>query len=271
MNDTSAQPASSPARTKASLFLNIVGVILLLAAAVLYWREIRMNKEKAAAANLVRLNATTPMIAMGLMLDSTGAAQNILIGCPIDTATNILAKLARAEATDFPRGMVEGDEYKIYLMFTNRTMAVMHAARLYDSPSNLYVRMQVPSAFDENKTPIAWSYTRPALVPGLGHLFKELANRHVPDLQKNAAQYQAGLTNLAARLAEAAGHNEASTNTSVEAWFNATNAPAAEPASEAAPATAAPADAAPEAAPPAETRLDARASSPATPPASAAE
>jgi len=193
------------------------------------------------------------MIAMGLMLDSTGAAQNILIGCPRDIATNIISKLAQAEATDFPGGTVEGDEYKIYLMFTNRTMAVMRAVRLYDSPSNLYVGMQIPAEFDENKTPVSWVYTRPALVPDLGSLFKDMADRHVPELQKNAAQYQAGLTNLATRLAEVSTAADAATNATVEAWFNGTNAPAAAaeapapaPAPEAAPET--PASAAPEAA-----------------------
>ena len=253
MNDTPVQPATRTSRGTASRLINLAGVILLIVAAALYWRDMQANKEKAAAAGMVRLNATTPMIAMGLMLDSTGAAQNILIGCPRDIATNIISKLAQAEATDFPGGTVEGDEYKIYLMFTNRTMAVMRAVRLYDSPSNLYVGMQIPAEFDENKTPISWVYTRPALVPDLGSLFKDMADRHVPELQKNAAQYQAGLTNLATRLAEVSTAADAATNATVEAWFNETNAPAAAPeppapapAPEAAPET--PASAAPEAA-----------------------
>ena len=227
MNDSTVQPATRPSRGTASRLINLAGVILLVVAAALYWRDMRTNKEKTAAAGMVRLNATTPMIAMGLMLDSTGAAQNILIGCPRDIATNIISKLAQAEATDFPGGTVEGDEYKIYLMFTNRTMAVMRAVRLYDSPSNLYVGMQIPAEFDENKTPVSWIYTRPALVPDLGSLFKDMADRHVPELQKNAAQYQAGLTNLATRLAEVSTAADAATNATVEAWFNETNAPAA--------------------------------------------
>ena len=230
MNDTPVQPATRTSRGTASRLINLAGVILLIVAAALYWRDMQVNKEKAAAAGMVRLNATTPMIAMGLMLDSTGAAQNILIGCPRDIATNIISKLAQAEATDFPSGTVEGDEYKIYLMFTNRTMAVMRAVRLYDSPSNLYVGMQIPAEFDENKTPISWIYTRPALVPDLGSLFKDMADRHVPELQKNAAQYQAGLTNLATRLAEVSTAADAATNATVEAWFSETNAPAAAPA-----------------------------------------
>jgi hypothetical protein len=229
MNDTPVQPATRASRGTASRLINLAGVILLIVAAALYWRDMQVNKEKAAAAGMVRLNATTPMIAMGLMLDSTGAAQNILIGCPRDIATNIISKLAQAEATDFPSGTVEGDEYKIYLMFTNRTMAVMRAVRLYDSPSNLYVGMQIPAEFDENKTPISWVYTRPAFVPDLGSLFKDMADRHVPELQKNAAQYQAGLTNLATRLAEVSTAADAATNATVEAWFNETNAPAAAP------------------------------------------
>ena len=245
MNDTPVQPATRTSRGTASRLINLAGVILLIVAAALYWRDMQVNKEKAAAAGMVRLNATTPMIAMGLMLDSTGAAQNILIGCPRDIATNIISKLAQAEATDFPGGTVEGDEYKIYLMFTNRTMAVMRAVRLYDSPSNLYVGMQIPAEFDENKTPVSWIYTRPALVPDLGSLFKDMADRHVPELQKNAAQYQAGFTNLAARLAEASAAAETASNTAVEAWFNATNAPAAEAAPEAEPSAAPAVEAAP--------------------------
>ena len=259
MNDTPVQPATCTSRGTASRLINLAGVILLIVAAALYWRDMQVNKEKAAAAGMVRLNATTPMIAMGLMLDSTGAAQNILIGCPRDIATNIISKLAQAEATDFPGGTVEGDEYKIYLMFTNRTMAVMRAVRLYDSPSNLYVGMQIPAEFDENKTPVSWIYTRPALVPDLGSLFKDMADRHVPELQKNAAQYQAGLTNLATRLAEVSTAADAATNATVEAWFNETNAPA--PA-------AAPAATASEAAPAA--RLDASPLRLATPPEAAA-
>ena len=245
MNDTPVQPATRTSRGTASRLINLAGVILLIVAAALYWRDMQVNKEKAAAAGMVRLNATTPMIAMGLMLDSTGAAQNILIGCPRDIATNIISKLAQAEATDFPSGTVEGDEYKIYLMFTNRTMAVMRAVRLYDSPSNLYVGMQIPAEFDENKTPVSWVYTRPALVPDLGNLFKDMADRHVPELQKNAAQYQAGLTNLATRLAEVSTAADAATNATVEAWFNETNAPAAAPEAPAPKAPASSLDASP--------------------------
>ena len=94
MNDSTPQPATRANRTAASRFINLAGILLLVVAAFLYWRDMQANKEKAAAANLVRLNAATPLIAMGLMLDSTGAAQNILIGCPRDIATNIVARLA---------------------------------------------------------------------------------------------------------------------------------------------------------------------------------
>ena len=97
MNDTPVQPATRTSRGTASRLINLAGVILLIVAAALYWRDMQVNKEKAAAAGMVRLNATTPMIAMGLMLDSTGAAQNILIGCPRDIATNIISKLAQVQ------------------------------------------------------------------------------------------------------------------------------------------------------------------------------
>ena len=248
MNDSTPQPATRANRTAASRFINLAGILLLVVAAFLYWRDMQANKEKAAAANLVRLNAATPLIAMGLMLDSTGAAQNILIGCPRDIATNIVARLAQAEPIDFPSGTVEGDEYKIFLMFTNRTMAVMRAVRLYDAPSNLYVGLQVPASFDADHKPVSWTHTRPALVPELGILFKEMADSHVPELQKHAAEYQMGLTNLAERLSAA---SEAGTNTSIEAWCNPTNAPEAEavaPETAAEPAPA-PVDPVPEATP----------------------
>ncbi|MGI5868053.1 MAG: hypothetical protein ACOX9C_01225 [Kiritimatiellia bacterium] len=223
MNASSTQPASRPGKKTASHVINFTGIVLLVAAAILYWRDMRVHREQAAAAELVRLNATTPMMAMCLMLDST--ASNILVGCSHDIATNIIMHLARAEPTDFPSGIVEGDEYKIYLMFTNRTTAVMRAVRLYDapfSPSNLYVGMEYPVKFDENKIPIAFSYTRPALVPELGGLFKALADKHVPTLQRDSAKHQAALAEYAARLAEAsaAARLDESTNAAAATWFD---------------------------------------------------
>lgn len=182
------------------LILKLFGGVLLVAAAFLYWREVKENKIQNEAANLIREKAAQPLIAMGLMLDSTGSAQNILIGCPVPIATNILYHLSKAEPTRFPKGIVEGDEYKIYLMYTNRTMAVLRAARLYDEPHALYVGLQVPSKFDENKTPIEWTYSAPAYVPDLGDLFKKMADTHVPTLQKNAALYHSNVSNINARL-----------------------------------------------------------------------
>ena len=53
MNDTPVQPATCTSRGTASRLINLAGVILLIVAAALYWRDMQVNKEKAAAAGMV--------------------------------------------------------------------------------------------------------------------------------------------------------------------------------------------------------------------------
>lgn len=210
--------------------LNLAGVLLLVAAAVLYWHDMKQNKEQANAAHIVRLCASTPLAAMGLMLDSTGTARNAYMLCPPDMATNIVAMLMKAEPTHFPSGLVEGDEYQIFMMFTNRTHALMRAVRLYDDPENLYVGIQQPVKFDADKKPIAWAYTAPAVVLNLGTLFEKIAEENVPKLRERAPKFDAAMTNIINKAIQDQKDAESGKQVEPEAgalheWMNVTNAP----------------------------------------------
>lgn len=170
--------------------LNIIGIILIFGAAWLYWRDIKRGREELKAANVVRMCAATPVSAMGLLLDSTGPASNAYMACSTDIATNIIANLLRAEPTAFPTGKVEGDEYQIFLLYTNRASAYLRAVRLYNDPSNLYVGVRQPVKFNEENKPVAWGYTPPAIVLGLGTLFNDLAEVNIPILRDQAPKLE---------------------------------------------------------------------------------
>ena len=213
-----------------SVILNLLGLILVVGAAVLYWRDIKMNKEQANAANVVRFCASSPMMAMGLMLDSTGSARNVFMGCPPPVVSNIVSMLMKAEPTSFPKGTVEGDEYQIFMMFTNRTQALMRAVRLYDDPENLYVGIRQPLEFDENKKPIAWGFSPPALVVGLGTVFQALASNNIPVLREQAPKLEAAMTNFTQQALAAGTNQPVKSDSPLNAWMNSTNAPAAPPA-----------------------------------------
>lgn len=170
--------------------LNIIGITLVFLAAWLYWHDIKSGREQIKAANIVRLYASTPITAMGLLLDSTGPASNAYMACSTDIATNIIANLLRAEPTAFPSGKVEGDEYQIFLLYTNRASAYIRAVRLDNDPSNLYVGVRQPLKFSEDNEPVSWGYTPPALILGLGTLFNDLAEINVPILRDQAPKVE---------------------------------------------------------------------------------
>lgn len=226
MND---KKSDSPVPTKSKMsvvLLNLAGTVLIIVAAFFYWRDIKNNKEQVKAANVVRLYASTPIMAMGLMLDSTGSASNAYMFCSADITTNILANLVKAEPTKFPRGLVEGDEYQIFMMYTNRTSALLRAVRLYNDPENLYVGVRQPISFDDNKSPTAWSYTPPALVVGLGTLFNALAETNVPLLRAGAPQIEAAMTNQVGIASPQTEIPAAMDSSSIGDWMNSTNTPA---------------------------------------------
>lgn len=222
--------SDTPVRPKSKWrigLLNLAGIVLIVGAALLYWRDIKQNKEHVKAANIVRLCASTPLMAMGLMLDSTGPASNAYMFCSADIASNIVDHLLKAEPTPFPRGLVEGDEYQIFMMYTNRTSTLIRAVRLYNDPENLYVGIRQPVKFNADNKPTAWSYTPPALVVGLGTLFYNLAETNVPLLRAQAPKIEAAITNGLTNAVPKTATPTDPADPSINEWMNATNSPAA--------------------------------------------
>ncbi len=172
---------------------HLAGLTLIILAALLYWRDIKRGRERIQAANIVRFCASTPITAMGLILDFDGPASNAYMYCTTDIATNIIAGLLKAEPTDFPSGTVEGDEYQIFLLYTNRASAYIRAVRLYNDPSNLYVGVRQPVKFNADNQPTAWAYTPPAVVMGMGTYFHKLAEANVPLLRAEAPKVEAAI------------------------------------------------------------------------------
>ncbi len=228
MNESNPDtPVRSNSKKRIGL-LNLAGIILIVGSAFLYWRDIKQNKEQVKAANIVRLCASNPIMAMGLMLDSTGPASNAYMFCSAEIATNIIANLMKAEPTPFPRGLVEGDEYQIFMMYTNRASAILRAVRLYNDPSNLYVGIRQPVKFNDKNIPTAWSYTPPALIVGLGALFNELAETNIPLLRAQAPRIEAAITNRLIQGAQNGVTSADPADTSISEWMSPTNAPAAD-------------------------------------------
>lgn len=239
MNDTTDQAEKTantppPVDKRRNWILNIAGIILLVIAAVLYARTLNKNKEQAKAAHTIRMFGSTPIMNLGLHLDLHGSASNqvLLVNDPA-IVSNITHQLTLAKPTDFPSSAVEGDEYLLTMVFTNHTVMVLRAARLYEDPDNLYVGARLPVEFDDGGKPVKWDFSRPALVIGLGKTFKELADERVPQMRANAPQFNIAMTNLIeqariqAETAKAAGETGAENPASdIEAFMNATNTPA---------------------------------------------
>ncbi len=229
MNEINSDTPVRPKSKRKFGLLDLAGIILIVAAACLYiWRDIKQNKEQVKAANIVRDFANNPIMAMGLMLDSTGPASNAYMFCSAEIATNIIANLMKAEPTPFPCGLVEGDEYQIFMMYTNRASAILRAVRLYNDPANLYVGVRQPVKFNDKNIPTAWSYTPPALIVGLGTLFYELAETNIPLLRAQAPRFEAAITNRLIQAAQKGTTPADPADTSVSEWMSPTNAPAAD-------------------------------------------
>ncbi len=196
-NKESANTANGGNKKLGGWALNILGIAILIAAAFMYRNDLKKNRLQAEAANLVRRCGASPIINMGVYLDLNGPASNqLFVLRDVNIVSNIMASMVNAEPTDFPGKTVEGDEYKLLMVLTNHTLTVMRAVRLYDDPDNLYMGLEHPVAFNENKQPVNWGYTPPALVIGLGKTFKALADEHVPQMREIAPQFNAAVTDF---------------------------------------------------------------------------
>lgn len=206
---------------KSSKWNYIVGIVLILGAVALYINDARTGKTQAASAAMVQKYASEPVFMMGLQLDSAGAASNAFWAAPGYVITNILAHLQTVQPASFPKGTVEGDEYMMYMLFTNKTHGLIRAARLYDEPDDLYVGVKVPVKVDDNNNVVQWDFMPPAKVEGLGKIFKDLADAHIDELRASAENFQPAFSNM---LESASKNPDGSID--FGAWLNATNTPA---------------------------------------------
>ncbi len=210
-------------------FLRALPFLLIAAAAVLYFREILGSRTRTAAVNEIRQQVSQPLVGVTVSYRPEGRDIPIRAMCPLGIATNLLAALAQAEPTKFPKGEVEGRELDLILLHTNKTTSVLEAALLEDDSEALYVRSKRAAATNEQGVVESWYLSSPVRVPDAGPIVARLLTQldgAVAKLPADADLIKAS-TNEAFRAAlEAALQPEADEAASTE------SAPAAIPAAQ---------------------------------------
>jgi len=193
-------------------FLRILPFLLIAGAAALYFREILNSRTRAAAVNEVRQQVTQPLVGVSVSYRPEGRAIPIRAMCPTDIATNLLAALANAEPTKFPKGEVEGQELDLILLHTNKTASVLEAALLESDPAAIYVRAKRAATTNDQGAVESWYVSPPVRVPEAGPM---------------VARLLAQLDDAVAKLPPDADLVKASTNQSFRASLEAALQPAA--------------------------------------------
>lgn len=159
--------------------------VLLIAAALLYTRDLIHSRRRVAAANDVRRAAQGPFSRVGISQSVDGRSMPLLVFIDVDSASNLLSKIRQAEPARFPQGTVEGTECQIQLVSTNGAIRQLRAARLNNSPNDLYVGLRYQCISQDPDATNRWTVGLPALVKGAG-----------PDLDKALAYISNAATNL---------------------------------------------------------------------------
>ncbi len=191
----------------------ILGIVLIIAAAALYVRDMKGSAVREAGAKMIRACAEDKDSVSGVFvfLDTKGEAQPFALLCPKDAGDAIINGLASAQPAKLPRTECEADEYIIMIAYTNNTQTIISSVRRHDSANDLFVCRRVPGEINSENKVTKWVYSPPALVPGLGETMNTLATNWIPKLRANARQYSSMITNMF-NSAAAAGTESASSN-----------------------------------------------------------
>jgi hypothetical protein len=127
-------------RVRRGSMLTWLSLLLLIIAAGLYVGDVRASRARAAAANEIRGLAAQALSAVAIGTRLPGREVPILAHCPAPLASNLVIAIANAQPAKFPRGVVEGLEFELHLIGTNRQSRVIEAAILDHVPESVFVR-----------------------------------------------------------------------------------------------------------------------------------
>ena len=192
----------------------LLGLGLIVLAAVLYVsnnRTARMRAKSAAAAAVIRDFAQDAMAAHTNALGRTPPVKTvavthtiegmdlppILYPCPDDIASNLIERLAGAEAMDTPRGAIDGDLFMLRILDTHDQVQQLRAIRPSSRPEDAFVGFFYREKEDSEEVLLS----PPTLVPGAGTILGQCLKTIVEGGEKIAANpnFPAAFSNLLER------------------------------------------------------------------------
>ena len=158
--------------------MRATGVLLLVAAAFLYYHDLREGMRRAKAADAVRYVAEMSVLGLGIRATpQPGAAeQPIYEPCSPQIASNILARLALADEVKAPALDEMARSYDLFLFLTNRTRVFL-SARRRPGADEAFVSLREPrhnTGFGSNGGHVSFVEFPPSRVTGLGAIFDEI-------------------------------------------------------------------------------------------------
>ncbi len=139
-----------------------LAVVLLVAAAALYVRDLAASRARSQAALDVRRSVAEPVAELRIGLTPEGRSIPMLLRCPPALATNLLHAIGRAEPVRAPKGAQHASHFEIQIVYTNATARALRAFRLQDQPDALFVGIKDPLLRPGEPRPAEWRVARPA-------------------------------------------------------------------------------------------------------------
>lgn len=135
-----------------------VAVLLLIAAAVMYVKDIRDSRAAAASANEIRARAAYPSAALMMSFSPEGRKFPVIAQCSPLIFSNTVAALQLAEPAKIPE-VINGTQFELTLVYTNASKSVFFAVVPEDEKlaGNILIGLKTPTEFDEKKMPVKWT------------------------------------------------------------------------------------------------------------------
>lgn len=170
----------------------IIGIILIFVAAALYIKELTTTDISQETLSTIHgcISNRDAIAAVSVFLDTEGETKDISVLLPQEDSNKFLDALESSIYVEFPKDQVEGDPFLFVMLYTNQTSVILEAARLYEeNPSDLYVRMRVPSKYekhDDKAIVKEWAYTGAVLLKDMGDYMNQIKEKLLPTIKESA-------------------------------------------------------------------------------------
>lgn len=183
---TSEKPVT---KKKRDYLRYILAAVFLIAAAVIYIKDLRENRAIQEDLNFIHYLVSEKNVVnhIDMMINSDGEKNiGFILRCNSDEVKAISEAFAKAEpeTTGILEEEQEGKLFTFYLNCNSNAIYCVEAAVIDSNPENAYIRAQKPTLVKDEagNEKIALVPTRPAVIKGFGNYLIKLYDNYLPKI-----------------------------------------------------------------------------------------